>query len=383
MKNIIYKGKEQIVEFTIFLAITYGILFNTITVYGENNKINVSARAAIAIDMDSGLVLYEKNAYEVIPMASTTKIMTALVALKHGNLDKKIIISKKAASIGGSKVKYRAKEEITLRELLYGLLFKSGNDAAIAISEDVGGSLEKFINLMNEEVVNMGLTNTHFESPHGLDKPMHYTTAYDLAKLTCIAKRNETFNKLVRTKSIGKGEHNFTRDYNNINKLLYQNPNCTGVKTGYTANAGKCLVSSFNINNKEIVVVTLNCTERWNESNKIFNYVKDEYKFDNIRSANENILQFTDLSGNAISGYIKENIVLPKNSYSKYDEKVNLNDFAMEDLNIAKDNVIGLYKILKDDKEVYSAYIYNDCAINNKENIWYKINKNLRDRLSK
>lgn len=383
MKNVSYKIKYFILVSTIIIFQICTQLYNSIIVYGESKKINVSARAAIAMDVDSGLVLYEKNAYEIIPMASTTKVMTALVALKHGKLEQKIVISKKAASIGGSKVKYSANEEITLKELLYGLMFKSGNDAAIAISEGVAGSLDEFINLMNEEVVNMGLTNTHFESPHGLDKPMHYTTVYDLAKLTCMAKKNDFFNKLVKTKSVTRGEYNFTRDYNNINKLLYDNPNCTGVKTGYTAQAGKCLVSSFNIDNREIVVVTLNCTERWKESNKIFNYVKDEYTYENIKKVGDTLVQFTDLKGNSVGGYIKEQIVIPKNSFSKYEEKITLNKLGMKDIDIPKDKIIGTYKLFKDDKEIYCTYIYSDAQIKNKENLWYKINNDLRNKQKK
>lgn len=371
--------KKFLIKFFItFLIISLIPVSSTTLAYSNSKNMNVSARAAIAIDKDTGLVLYEKNAYEVIPMASTTKIMTALVAIRHGNLDKKIEISKRAAAIRGSTVKYRVGEEITLRELLYGLMFKSGNDAALAIAEGVGGSVEEFIKLMNEEAVNIGLSNTHFETPHGLDKPTHYTNAYDLALLTAEAKKNKTFDEIVKSKSISKGQHKFTRDYNNINKLLYSNPQCTGVKTGYTGQAGKCLVSSFKLNNKEIIVVTLNCIERWKESNRIYDYVKNNYTYDKIKSKNEKVLTFVDLKGKEVNGVIKEEVTLPKDNFSKYEEKIDIYKENFKDKYIKKDSIIGYYKIYKDEKEVYKTFIYNDNSINNKETIFYKIKEHLK-----
>lgn len=364
--------------FVMFLIVSLIPVSTTTLAYSNIKSMNVNARAAIAIDKDTGLVLYEKNAYEVIPMASTTKIMTALVAIRHGDLDKKITISKRAAAIRGSTVKYRVGEEITLRELLYGLMFKSGNDAALAIAEGVGGSVEEFIKLMNEEAVNIGLSNTHFETPHGLDKPTHYTTAYDLALLTAEAKKNNIFDEIVKSKTISRGQHKFTRDYNNINKLLYSNPQCTGVKTGYTGQAGKCLVSSFKLNNNEIIVVTLNCTERWKESNKIYDYVKNNYTYDKIRNKNDSVFTFVDLKGKKVNGVIKEEVTLPKDNSSKYEEKIEIYKDNFKDKYIKSNSVIGYYKIYKNEKEIYKTFIYNDNSINNQETIFYKLKQYIK-----
>ena len=157
------------------------------------SNIKVSARNAIALDSKTKQVLFEQNANEIVPMASTTKILTALVAITHGNLDREVTISKNAAFIRGSKVGYVAGEKIRLRELLYGLMYKSGNDAAIAIAEDIGGSIEGFAKIMNDYAISLGLINSHFESPHGLDSPKHYTCAYDLALLTTKAMENDLF----------------------------------------------------------------------------------------------------------------------------------------------------------------------------------------------
>lgn len=249
------------------------------------NSIRVSARNAIALDSKTKQVLFEQNADEIVPMASTTKILTALVAITHGDLDREVTISKNAASIRGSKVGYVAGEKIRLRELLYGLMYKSGNDAAIAIAEDIGGSVEGFAKIMNDYAISLGLINSHFESPHGLDSPKHYTCAYDLALLTTKAMESELFCQICGTKSITRDTSSFTRDYNNINKILYKIPEANGVKTGYTGQAGKCLVSSVKHEGRNIIIVVLNCSDRWNVTEKIYKYVADNYCFknDNIK----------------------------------------------------------------------------------------------------
>lgn len=264
-------------------------LLNCKAAYGDS--LRVDAVSAIAIDDATGTILFDQNAHKVIPMASTTKIITALVALHYGDIDREVEISKNAASIRGSKVGYKAGEKVTIRELLYGLMLKSGNDCAIAIAEGISGSIPEFCKVMNEYAVSIGLVDSHFESPHGLDSPSHYSSAYDLAIATKKAKEIDEFDKIVSTKLIEDEEGiQFSRQFNNINKLLYQEPNCTGVKTGYTGQAGKCLVSSFNIDsqgNNEIIVVTLNCTPRWKESQRIYEYVKDNYEFKSVIKAEE------------------------------------------------------------------------------------------------
>lgn len=262
---------------------------NLNTVYGA--PLRVDAVSAIAIDGATGTILFDQNAHKVIPMASTTKIITALVALQYGDIDREVQISKNAASIRGSKVGYKAGEKVTIRELLYGLMLKSGNDCAIAIAEGISGSIPEFCEVMNEMAVSIGLVDSHFESPHGLDSTSHYSSAYDLAIATKKAKEIDEFDKIVSTKLIRDEEGiQFSREFNNINKLLYQEPNCTGVKTGYTGQAGKCLVSSFKLDSKgtnEIIVVTLNCTPRWKESQRIYEYVKENFEFRTVIKADE------------------------------------------------------------------------------------------------
>lgn len=247
----------------------------------SNTKFKVNARCAIALDKESGIVLYEQNAYELVPMASTTKILTSLIAIEQGDLDKKVTISKKAASIRGSRVGYKVNEVLTLKELIFGLMFKSGNDAAIAIAEELGGSIEGFSEIMNHYARGIGILDSHFESPHGLDSSNHYSSAYDLAILTAKGMEYDLFREIVGTKQISKDKYKFTRDYNNINKILWRIPGANGVKTGSTGQAGKCLVSSINNNGKDIIIVVLNCPDRWNETEKIYNYVLEKVAFGN------------------------------------------------------------------------------------------------------
>lgn len=233
------------------------------------------------MDKESGTVLYEQNAYEIVPMASTTKILTSLIAIEQGDLGKKVTISKKAASIRGSTVGYKVNEEITLKELIFGLMFKSGNDAAIAIAEELGGSIEGFSEIMNHYARGIGILDSHFESPHGLDSSEHYSSAYDLAILTSKGMDYDLFREIVGTKQISKEKYNFTRDYNNINKILWRIPGANGVKTGSTGQAGKCLVSSVNNNGKDVIIVVLNCPDRWNVTEKIYKHVLEKVAFGN------------------------------------------------------------------------------------------------------
>ncbi|MBW9156328.1 D-alanyl-D-alanine carboxypeptidase [Clostridium sp. FP2] len=298
----------------IFLSLILSMffLFTSLiqNVYAED--IYVNAISSIALDCDSKLVLYEKNAYTPIEIASTTKIITCLVAIKCGDLNKKIVVSEKAASIRGSEIGLKVGEEITLKELLYGLMLRSGNDAAIAIAEGVSGSVDEFLKLMNEYALEIGLLNSNFESPHGLDSSNHYSTAYDLALATAKAKEIKLFNDIVSSKDIDAKEYGFNRSYHNINKILYLLPNATGVKTGFTGKAGKCLVTSVKIQNREVIIITLNCTPRWKETEKISKYIEKNYEYKKVISKDDT-LESLNIKNGASSVQIasKGDIIIP------------------------------------------------------------------------
>ncbi|MBU3161720.1 D-alanyl-D-alanine carboxypeptidase [Clostridium frigoris] len=312
-------------KFKAYLSI-YLSIFLLFTILVQNvhaQDLNINAISAIALDCDSKVVLYEKNAYTPIEIASTTKIITALVAIKCGDLNQKITISKKAATIRGSEIGLKQGEEITLKELLYGLLMRSGNDAAIAIAEGVSGSVDEFLKLMNEYALEIGLLNSNFESPHGLDSSNHYSTAYDLALITAKAKEVKTFNDIVGSKDVVADDHNFTRSYHNINKILSLLPNSTGVKTGFTGKAGKCLVTSVKIQNRDIIIITLNCTPRWKETEKINNYIEKTYKYKKVVKKGDILGKLILKNGDKnVEMVSKRDIIVPVKSDAKIDVKI-------------------------------------------------------------
>ena len=200
-----------IISFLIIGVLTLNI--NIKDAYCKNlQSLRVDARNAIAIDRESKTILFEQNGYELVPMASTTKILTALITIERGNLDEKFVVSKNASSVRGSTVGYKENEKITVRELLYGLMYRSGNDAAITLAEGIGGSVEGFAEIMNNYKTSLGLLDSHFESPHGLDMTDHYSSAYDLALLTAKGMEYEEFREIVGTKEISRSKYNFTRD---------------------------------------------------------------------------------------------------------------------------------------------------------------------------
>lgn len=307
------------------------------------DKLRVNARNAIAIDGTTRQILYEQNCYEVVPMASTTKILTALVALNESDLNRELTVTKNAASIRGSKVGYKAGENIKLRELLYGLMLKSGNDAAITIAEGLGGSIENFSKIMNHYATSLGLTTSHFETPHGLDSQKHYSSAYDLAILTAKAMENDTFREICGEKLITQDKYDFTREYQNINKILWKIPDANGVKTGYTGGAGKCLVSSVKYEGRNIIIVVLNCSDRWNVTEKIFNYVCTNYNFKKESSSEI-------IKSNAISNL--GSIVEDADFQYGAKEEANLEVEVFKPImNIVKGDIIGKISLKDNDKE--------------------------------
>ncbi len=220
---------------------------------------SVKADSAIVIDMDSRSVLYQKSADVIRGMASTTKIMTALIAIENGNPDQEFLIPKNAVGIEGSSVYLSEGEPLTLRELLYCLLLESGNDAATAIAICVGGSEEAFIKMMNERASELGLEHTNFTNPHGLSDPDHHTTARELAIITAEAMQETLFREICATKakSVRRDGIENARTLTNHNKLLTSFDGANGVKTGYTERDGKCLVSSATRDGLTVIAVTL------------------------------------------------------------------------------------------------------------------------------
>ncbi len=267
---------------------------------GANDKSiappKVDAAGAIAIDLNSGRVLYSKDANTRRAIASTTKIMTAIVAIENGNLNDTVTVSKRAAEIWGSTIGLKTGEKLTLKELLYGLLLNSGNDASIAIAEHIAGSMENFVARMNAKAEELGLKDTCFKTPHGLDTDGHYSTASDLALIARYALSNPVFSEIVRT--VSTQIHG--RSLYNTNEMLDYYPGADGVKTGYTGKAGRCLVCSATRDNWRIVSVVLGCatnTVRSESTRKILDYVFYNYKPYTLLGLEENVRNVPVIKG--------------------------------------------------------------------------------------
>lgn len=245
-----------------------------------------SAKAMCTMEVNSKRILYSKNMDEKMAMASTTKIMTAITAIENSNdLDKKFEISPKAVGISGTSLYLRKGEIFSLRELLYGLMLVSGNDASVAIGEKVAGSVQSFVELMNKTAEKIGAKNTHFDNTHGLDSKTHYTTAYDLALITSYAMKNETFKEIVSTKNIKiTNSDGKVRYLKNKNKLLTSLDGCNGVKTGFTDDAGRCYVGSCERDGMTIICVVLNCGPMFEECGALINKAFDEYHLIDLTS---------------------------------------------------------------------------------------------------
>ena len=253
----------------------------------SNTEPVINSKNVIVIDRKSLSVLYEKNSYEKTAMASTTKIMTCIIALENCSLTETVKISNKAASVSGSTLGLIANMSMSLNDLLYGLMLRSGNDCAIAIAEHISGSVENFSHLMNQKAIELELKNTNFVTPHGLDDPNHYTTAYDLAILTNYALNNNKFKTIVSTKNISISFNGYPRNISNTNELLGNLEGVYGVKTGFTFEAGRCLVSACKRNNLDIIIVVLGADTkkiRTSDSTKLISYIFNNYKYIDISS---------------------------------------------------------------------------------------------------
>ncbi|MFP7297789.1 D-alanyl-D-alanine carboxypeptidase family protein [Neobacillus niacini] len=231
-------------------------------------SVSVSARGAVLMEQESGRVLFEKDAHTKRRIASITKIMTAILAIESGKMNEIVKVSEQATRAEGSSVYLKPGEKIKLEHLVYGLMLRSGNDTAVAIAEHVGGSLEGFVYLMNQKAGEIGMLNTHFSNPHGLDDHEdHYSTAYDMALLTRYAMQNKTYQKIAGTKNYKAPNptEDWDRQWKNKNRLLTKYKYTTGGKTGYTKRAKRTLVTTATKGDMSLIAVTLNASDDWND----------------------------------------------------------------------------------------------------------------------
>jgi len=278
------------------------INFGIVLPVSNVNSYDLYAGAAVLMDAMTGRVLYEKNGYEQKAMASTTKIMTCIVALEYGNLNELVTVSAYAASMPNVKLGVRNGEQFLLKDLLYSLMLESHNDVAVAIAEHVAGSVEAFAALMNQKARDIGAYNTNFVTPNGLDANGHYTTAADLALIGAYAIKNNKFVEITNTASYTFSNNAGTRSFNvnNKNSFLNQMDGAFGIKTGYTGQAGYCFVGALKRDGKVLVSVVLgsgwppNKTNKWSDTKKLMNYGLSNYSYEVIFSPREyEILEVT------------------------------------------------------------------------------------------
>ena len=264
-----YNNKNHWLAILILAAFLFSLF--TISVSSFDTP-NVSAKSAALYEPITKTFVYTKNEHARLPMASTTKIMTALVALENSELTDTVTVDSRSVGIEGSSAYLKEGDRYTIEDMLYALLLQSANDAAVAIACEVGGDTESFVEMMNERVLSLGLENTHFDNPNGLDGDTHYTTAHDLALITAEAMKNDSFRRITSTykKTVTNGDS--SRLFVNHNKLLKMYDGCTGVKTGFTKKSGRCLVGSAERDGLSLITVTLDAPNDWQDHKKMLDY---------------------------------------------------------------------------------------------------------------
>lgn len=240
-----------------------------------------SAKAAVLIERNTGMVLLKHNDNQALPMASTTKVMTALMALERGNMDDVVTVGRNAYGVPGTSIYLSEGERITLRDLLYGLMLASGNDAAVAIAEHIGGDVPTFCQMMTQRAAELGCESTVFINPNGLPAQGHQTTAYDLAMIAREAMTHDLFREIVSTRraSIPWEGRSYHRILNNKNRLLSDYEGATGIKTGYTKAAGRCLVFGAKRDGLEVIGVVLNCGDWFDEATRLMDLGFARYEY--------------------------------------------------------------------------------------------------------
>ena len=349
----------------------------------DAEEVELDSRIALIYDRASGRILYDKNGNKQTPMASTTKIMTAIVVLENANLTDVVTIDSKAAGIGGSRLGLKKNDKITVNDLLYGLMLRSGNDAAVALATYVGGSVEGFAEMMNEKAKEMGLVNSHFIVPHGLDNDGHYTTAYELAKMADYALNISKFKQIVGTQATTIYINGYAKAINNTNKLLGSISGVYGVKTGFTNGAGRCLVTACKRDELDIITVIIGADttkQRTADSIRLINYAYENFEIVNIKEIIEN--KFKEWQAinqsriyvnkgveNEVKLYLEE---LPYETMAvKIDEidKINIevNSIFYLEAPVEKGKIIANLKFMLNNEVVEILDIYNENEIRKKE----------------
>lgn len=315
------------------------LIFAFLTIYAasatEKNTL-ISAKSATLYEPSTQTFLYEKNADVRLPMASTTKIMTALVAIENSNLDDLVEINDAAIGIEGSSAYLKRGDVLTMEELLYALLLQSANDAAVAIAYHIGGDISTFSEIMNDRAISLGAKDTHFENPHGLDDEDHFTTAHDLAIIAAEALKNETIKQITSTYKKHFSSDTRERNYINHNKLLNRYSNCIGVKTGFTKKSGRCLVSAAERDGLTFIAVTLDAPNDWNDHERLLDLGFDTLEQIMLAEKQEYCYKLPVLGGSKSSITVRnesEAKFVAKKGQSDISSHIKLSKFAVAPIN--------------------------------------------------
>lgn len=346
----------------ILLILTFLLSLLTIFVVAEGGIPSVSARASALYEPSTKEFIYENNANLRLPMASTTKIMTALIAIERCDLSEVIVIPCEATGIEGSSVYLRAGDVVTIRDLLYSVLLQSANDAATALAIKIAGDVKGFADVMNARAAELGLNDTHFENPHGLDSKEHYTTAHDLALLAAYALENDTFRTICSTYKYSFVISDSIRTVVNHNKLLKRYDGAIGVKTGYTDESGRCLVSAAEKDGLTLVAVTLNAPDDWRDHTALL-----DYGFSRFETVKLSSIAITDFTVPVINGQRanlsasiadRDAIITVRKGQNQLHAKTLINDNLSAP--ISKGDVIGTVTVYDGDTLLYSFDIIAD-----------------------
>lgn len=306
-------------------------------------QFDISARSAVVICAETGEVVYSKNMNECLSMASTTKIMTAILALEYGANDKYITVTEDMIAVEGTSMGLQDGDSVSLKSLVKGMLLKSGNDAANAVANIVGGNIPSFVQMMNAKAKEIGMCSTSFETPSGLDGDNHYSTAYDMALLGAYAIKNPEFRSICSAESmiVYYGAPPYRRVLTNHNKLLSMYDGVFGIKTGFTKKSGRCLVSAVEKDGKTLVAVTLNAPDDWNDHIKMYDYALNKVSSIGLETVTENIkLNIIGGTKSEISVKTDESpTITTTNKNLKYSSKIFIKQF--EYAPVEKGEIVG------------------------------------------
>lgn len=355
----------------VFLIILITILlFNPLVINAQD-----TAKSSIVMDLDSGRILYDKNVKEKRLIASTTKILTAIVTIENADLDKVVEIGEEILTMYGTNIYIEVGEKITIKDLLYGLLLRSGNDASVALAVAVSGSQKEFVKKMNKKAKEIGMEDSEFSNPHGLDEEtQNYSTAYDMALLSRYAYQNKIYREIVGTSkyTVSTGEKTYL--WYNRNKLLSNYEYCTGGKNGYTPSAGKTLVTTASKNDLNLTVVTLNDPNEYETHKILYENIFDNYQKYTIIDKNNFSIDSSFYDGNP---YIKESFAYPLTLEETEKIKTILN------ISKTKTEKIGTIKIYLEDNKIGEIPIYDNKTTKKEESFFSKIKNYLLENLKK